>query len=639
MKKKIAIFANSWNFDIVSSFIKGYSETLKAAEADTFMFLAANSYGRPENNNKSEVSIHSFPDLNDFDSAVVFSQGLNSNEVRDLIYEHCEETGIPTFCVGDVHPGFHGLLVKTEKAMIELCEHLYTKHDVRRVAFFGGPEDNGDSNLRLQAVKDFAAMKKDFILDEKDIFFTNWEVRKCMEAVMEHYSKKENLPDAMIFANDFLAISASMALDTLGFSVPEDVLITGFDYVKSGQTYFPSIATINQCYDAIGELCAKSIIQIFEGKEVPEEQYVDGEFKPGESCGCINPRNEDQQRRQYCHSLIGKEYEMNARTGVIYGLRAAFQESSRFSTLPYKLQSVINNAFHNEIQTFYMMLDPTLERIGQEDPDKLPQCKYVDKMQVVVSRRNGQVLKTGQNIHKREIIPEYDGEGPNEFYFIMPLYIDTFVVGYFVMNKTDAGLRDWVYQEYEACLTQSLTYYKTNIRLAALNDKLSELMQTDALTSLKNRTAYENMKTALKNKYLAQDCTQFAAVMFDLNDLKKINDELGHGAGDIYIKSSSELICNTFKHSPVFRIGGDEFVAIVKNTDYDERFELLEKFRSEVERLQREDVPLVNRVSVASGMADSDEIENEDIETMFEKADERMYENKRLMKAKRAEKQ
>ena len=639
MKKKIAIFANSWNSDIVSSFIKGYSEALKTAEVDTFMFLAANSYGRPENNNRSEVSIHSFPNLNDFDSAVVFSQGLNSNAVRDLIYEHCEETGIPTFLVGDVHPGFHGILVNAKKAMRELCEHLYNEHNVRRVAFFAGPAENGDSNLRLQIVKEFAEEKKDFILKDEEIYYTNWEVRKSMEAISSNYTTKESLPDAIIFANDFLAISASMALEPLGFTVPDDVLVTGFDYVKSGQTYFPSIATIDQCYDEIGKKCAESIIQIIEGKEVPEEQYVDGKFIPGESCGCVNPRNEDQQRRQYCHSLIGKEYEMNARTGVIYGIRAAFQESSRFSTLPYKLQSVMNNAFNTEIQTFYLMLDPTLERIGQEDADKLPQCKYVDKMQVVVSRRNGEVLKTGQIIHKREIIPDYDGEGPNEFYFVMPLYIDTFVVGYFVMNKTNTGIRDWVYQEYEACLTQSLTYYKTNIRLAALNDKLSELMQTDALTSLKNRTAYENMKAALKNKYLAQDCTKFAAVMFDLNDLKKINDELGHGAGDIYIKSSSELICNTFKHSPVFRIGGDEFIAILRNSDYDERDELLERFRSEVERLQSEDIPLIHRVSVASGMADSDEIENEDIETMFEKADERMYENKRLMKAKRAEKQ
>jgi len=161
-------------------------------------------------------------------------------------------------------------------------------------------------------------------------------------------------------------------------------------------------------------------------------------------------------------------------------------------------------------------------------------------------------------------------------------------------------------------------------------------MQTDALTSLKNRTAFENAKSSLNGHYLAQDGVKFAAVMFDLNDLKKINDEYGHGAGDIYIKNSSELICHTFKHSPVFRVGGDEFVAILRNSDYEERHELLEKFRSGVQKMQADDIPELNRVSVASGMADYDEIENDDIDTLFKKADERMYENKHLMKAGRA---
>ena len=158
-------------------------------------------------------------------------------------------------------------------------------------------------------------------------------------------------------------------------------------------------------------------------------------------------------------------------------------------------------------------------------------------------------------------------------------------------------------------------------------------MQKDALTSLKNRTAYENAKAHLRTLYLAQDLPKFAVVMFDLNNLKEINDEYGHGMGDIYIKNSSVLICNTFKHSPVYRIGGDEFVAIVKNDDYDKKEELLKEFRDAVLELSQPEIPPERRVSVAAGMADFDEIENENIDSIFKKADDRMYENKRKMKA------
>ncbi|MBO7374808.1 MAG: sensor domain-containing diguanylate cyclase, partial [Lachnospiraceae bacterium] len=78
-----------------------------------------------------------------------------------------------------------------------------------------------------------------------------------------------------------------------------------------------------------------------------------------------------------------------------------------------------------------------------------------------------------------------------------------------------------------------------------------------------------------------------------------------------------------------------EFVAIVKNTDYQIKEELLYTFRKEVENKSRDEVPFMNRISVASGMADCEEIENDDIESIFRIADERMYENKRLMKAER----
>ncbi len=637
MKKRIAVFANTWNNDIVTSFIEGYSKAIEGIEADTFIFLAANSYGRSESSNQSELSIHSFPDLNDYDAAIVFSQGLNSNAARDLIYDNCEKAEIPTFCIGDTHPGFHGILVDAEAAMHELCEHLYKEHNVRKVAFFAGPKENGDSQKRLNAVLDFAKEHKDFILEEKDIVYTNWEIITAMNIISSDYNTKEKLPDAMIFANDILAVAGCRALEMQGLMVPDDVFVTGYDYSKSNQSYYPSIATVDQCYGRIGELIVENLIQIFAGEKVPEEQYIDGVFRPGESCGCDHPRNEDVLRRKFCHDLLAQSYEMNARNGTIFGIRSAFLDSNRFATLPGKLQKVIREGFFlQETETFYLMLDPTLERIGKEEIDQLPKYKYSDRMLVIVSKKDGEMLRAGQTIHKRELIPDYDGKGPNEIYFVMPLYIETFIVGYFIMVKSDNGMRDWVYQEYESCLVQSLTYYRTNIKLTALNDKLSELMQTDALTSLKNRTAFENAKSSLKGHYLAQDGVRFAAVMFDLNNLKKINDEYGHGAGDIYIKNSSELICHTFKHSPVFRIGGDEFVAILRNSDYEERHELLEKFRSGVQKMQADDITELNRVSVASGMADYDEIENDDIDTLFKKADERMYENKRLMKAGRA---
>ena len=113
-----------------------------------------------------------------------------------------------------------------------------------------------------------------------------------------------------------------------------------------------------------------------------------------------------------------------------------------------------------------------------------------------------------------------------------------------------------------------------------------------------------------------------------------INDMYGHEKGDTYIKNSCRLICNTFKHSPVFRIGGDEFVSIAQNDDYEKRHELLSGMREHMKVLKEkgDSVPLTERISIASGMAEYDRTLDEDFSSIFKRADELMYENKYNMK-------
>lgn len=633
MKKKIALFANNWNADNIMSFLEGVKKALPKDYADIFMFLACNTYGRGEVYNKSECAIHFLPDLSSFDAAIIFSQGLNSNEVRDKIYDKCREAQIPTVCIGDKNPEFYGVLVNNKTGMIELCHHLYDAHHMRTAKFFAGAKENDDSNLRLECIREFMK-EKNLPFEDSDVLYTNWEIRSTMNYITGLYSEKDSLPDAFILANDFLAVAACLGIEKNGLKVPDDISITGFDNVRSGRTFYPSISTVEQRFDIQGEKCVEVLMKVFNNEEAPKVTYVESKFLPGESCGCVSPRNEDDIRRGFCHELISKNMEDNARAGMLANIRNAFAESNRFSMVPAKLQSVFYSVQDENLDTIQIMIDPLFENIILKETSENEEYSFADIFQVLVSKENGEQTNV-RKIRRSDLIPGYTGEGENGIYVFMPLHLESYDCGYMVMKGTDMTLRSWLFFDYAANLNRSIGEFKTTIQMAALNDKLSELMQTDALTSLKNRTAFENAKAMLKNHYLSGDGTKFAVVLFDLNNLKKVNDELGHGAGDVYIKNSSELICHTFKHSPVYRVGGDEFVAIVKNTDYLIKEELLYKFRKEVEKRSVEEVPLMNRVSVASGMADCEEIENDDIESVFRIADERMYENKRMMKAER----
>lgn len=127
--------------------------------------------------------------------------------------------------------------------------------------------------------------------------------------------------------------------------------------------------------------------------------------------------------------------------------------------------------------------------------------------------------------------------------------------------------------------------------------------------------------------------TDFAVVMVDMNNLKRINDEYGHKAGDLYIKGCCYLICEAFKHSPVFRIGGDEFVAILRGQDFERRFQNLQDLRDSFDDAMEnaEEDPWL-RYSASVGMAEHGSDDNS-FELVFKRADRAMYEEKKLFKA------
>ncbi|MBQ9663045.1 MAG: GGDEF domain-containing protein [Oscillospiraceae bacterium] len=150
----------------------------------------------------------------------------------------------------------------------------------------------------------------------------------------------------------------------------------------------------------------------------------------------------------------------------------------------------------------------------------------------------------------------------------------------------------------------------------------------DGLTGVKNKAAYTETEDALQEQIEAGSVRPFSIVVCDVNGLKAINDGLGHIEGDAYIRSASELICHTWSHSPVFRIGGDEFVVVPQGGDYDNRHALLQQMKDQV----RENMA-TGKVVIAVGMSDYDAGSDTTVSQVFERADNRMYQNKTALKS------
>ena len=170
-----------------------------------------------------------------------------------------------------------------------------------------------------------------------------------------------------------------------------------------------------------------------------------------------------------------------------------------------------------------------------------------------------------------------------------------------------------------------------------INDLNSRAYQ-DALTGVKNKGAY-NVSARMLNDVIRLAPPgkepEFALVMLDCNDLKKINDQYGHDKGDFYLRTACELICRVFTHSPVFRMGGDEFAVILQKDDYQARHELLRLFDKYSHEVNARAAEPWEQTHIAKGMAEYSPKKDISVESVLQRADENMYADKKRSKALR----
>ena len=164
------------------------------------------------------------------------------------------------------------------------------------------------------------------------------------------------------------------------------------------------------------------------------------------------------------------------------------------------------------------------------------------------------------------------------------------------------------------------------------HEKLQHLLAyRDSLTGLRNTNSYWAWITDFDKEIETKEMV-FGVIVFDINYLKETNDRYGHDVGNKLIVSAARVISDIFKRSPVFRIGGDEFLVILQNRDLVDVEELLKNFDEECLNksvdTDKESIP----VSIAKGFARYDSGKDTNFIDVFNKADDAMYENKRKIK-------
>ncbi len=162
------------------------------------------------------------------------------------------------------------------------------------------------------------------------------------------------------------------------------------------------------------------------------------------------------------------------------------------------------------------------------------------------------------------------------------------------------------------------------VRMEQMMTDALRLASQDSLTGVRNRMAYDIDLEQLQKRLESSEKKEAGIVMVDVNWLKETNDQMGHSAGDELLKNVSDIVCGIYKHSPVYRIGGDEFAVILSFHDLRIRDKLIETAKNAAEKTKF-------GVSFAIGMAVF-EPTDKSFEDTIKRADDAMYQNKKEIK-------
>ena len=179
--------------------------------------------------------------------------------------------------------------------------------------------------------------------------------------------------------------------------------------------------------------------------------------------------------------------------------------------------------------------------------------------------------------------------------------------------------------------TLSRMFIEASEKLQDNMSYIKALAYRDSLTGVKNTAAYTEAVTELERQMIS-DSPQFAVLVADVNNLKQVNDTYGHDAGNQLIIHASRLLGGTFRYSPLYRIGGDEFVVILSGQDLERHTELLQQ----LDETSRQEIISFDNASITLSLARGVAVYNPNIDEtfndVFHHADYAMYMHKQATK-------
>lgn len=625
MKKKIAVFANGWSNEYLELVLEGIRKSAAEENVDLFCFVNFSSGEESKPDNIGEKSIFTLPELKGFDGAILIANTINLVSERNYLTEAVKRAGIPAISMEYELPGIPYLGTDNYKGIYELVEHVIQVHGAKSFLFFSGPADNNESQIRLQATRD-ALQAAGLELSPDRIIEAGWSYYSACEKMIDWLGTNQEVPDAVICANDDMAIGVSTALGTKGIEVPKHTIVTGFDHSIKGQKLYPIITTVARPWDCLGYEGMKLLLRCIAGEQVPMKTLFDSVLVVGESCGCSVDEARVAQRLGAIREIYVKQRENNMNE---WHLRYIDEMLAKMRTVgDLKNEMKWNFEYNHNFEGSNFLICLVDDYFADDDTRIINPGKFTRNMEVFINLLDGKAIPN-KVFPTRQLLPDYlADEEQSHIYLFTPLHIDDICSGYMVQVDNVQRLYEQTLYTWIRHISTDLERVRQNVRLEELNKRLREVSITDGLTGLKNRTGCDTLAIPYLQKCQREGKTS-AIVFADVNRMKMINDKYGHLQGDLALCTVAEAIKKTLpKDWIAVRYGGDEFIMVGACEDMAEAESIKECLADTLEVLKQRK-KLVFPLTASFGAVIMHPGENYSLDEYLRKADEAMYVTKK----------
>lgn len=557
MKKKVAVFANGWGCEYMHQISDGLMRRAKKENADIFTFVDFSVHGQSDGFNDGEMNIFHLPEIGEFDGVVLLANSYNDAHELEYLCHEVKRTGIPAISLGYELAGMVNICTDNYSGMYELAEHLLLVHNVREVLIIGGIKGHQESNERIRAVLD-AYQENGCPVPEENVAYGNWAADSAVDCFIEWTRRTGHHPQAVICANDVMALGLCDYFDENDISVPEDIIVTGYDRLAEGQRAKPTMVSVSQEWEQMGEAAFDCLMRLWNGEKC-DDLWLNSKFYSGGSCGCRQVEEEAPSPHQR------KKAQQNTRMGF-YSADSHFRHiylATRRADNEDILEGSMNALFRDdhwmEGENFMVCLEKEFFRIEENDTN-LRTIGYSNELNAICCLQEG-VPQPRRVMQPMEAVFYFSrlSEKATQYIFV-PIYTESRTMGFAIMNRDMGIAEDKFLYIWTRHMNQYMEQVRRNITIADLTRKLRLSSITDSLTGVYNRSGCEGQSYPMLEKYHANG-ERGVVMIIDIDRMKTINDFYGHIYGDL----SLCLVATVLKEEAPkgwipSRFGGDEFM-------------------------------------------------------------------------------